>query len=82
MLNPESRVNLHRWRQELLTRAHAGEASLDAARLLALMSVEEAAIFEAGRASSAACERWRLHSQAPPRARAKRRLNGEMAHAI
>ncbi len=68
-------------KQELLTRAHTGEAGPDATRLAALMSVEEALLFEAGRASVAAFDRWRLNGHAAPRASVKRRLDGAPARA-
>ena len=62
-------------------RAHADEAGPVATRLQALMSVEEAALFEAGRASVAAHDRWRLHGHIVPRASIKRRLDGAPARA-
>ena len=65
--------------QDLLVRAHADEAGPVATRLLALMSVEEALLFEAGRVSVAAHDRWRLHGHAAPRASVKRRLDGAPA---
>ncbi|KAK9843549.1 hypothetical protein WJX81_008330 [Elliptochloris bilobata] len=68
--------------KDLLTRAHAGEAGPDATRLLATMSVEEAALFEAGRASVSAFDRWRLNGHAAPRTRIKRRLDGAPARGV
>jgi hypothetical protein len=62
-------------------RALAGEAGPEATRLSALLSVEEAVLFDAGRASVAAFDRWRLGGAAPARASVKRRLDGAPARA-
>ena len=63
--------------QEILTKAHSNESPKEMARIEALLSVEEAALFNAGRASLDALNRWRFGGRAnPTRTRAKRRLDG------
>lgn len=63
--------------QEILTKAHSNESAKEMARIEALLSVEEAALFNSGRASLDALNRWRFGGRAvPTRPSAKRRLDG------
>lgn len=60
-----------------MTKAHSNESPKEMARIEALLSVEEAALFNAGRASLDALNRWRFGGRAnPTRPSAKRRLDG------
>ena len=67
--------------QEILTKAHANESPKEMARIATLLSIEEAALFDAGRASVDALNRWRFGGRAvPTRPSAKRRLDGAPAN--
>ena len=68
--------------QEVLTKAHSNESAKEMARIEALLSVEEAALFNAGRVSLDALNRWRFGGRAvPTRPGAKRRLDGAPVHS-
>ncbi|BDA42269.1 probable DNA replication complex GINS protein PSF3 [Coccomyxa sp. Obi] len=67
--------------KEILTKAHANESAKEMARIEALLSIEEAALFNAGRASVDALNRWRFGGRAVlTRPSAKRRLDGAPAN--
>lgn len=66
--------------QELLTKAQSGGGPRDMARMEALLSAEEAALFDAGKTALEAFNRWRFGGRLPSRASLKRRLDSAPAN--
>ncbi len=67
--------------QELLIKAHTNQSAQEMTRLQALLSTEEEALFDAGRASADAFSRWRFGGRPlAQRGSAKRRRNGARAN--
>ena len=63
--------------QELLIKAHTNQSPQEMTRLQSLLSTEEAALFDAGRASTDAFNRWRFGGRPlAQRGSMKRRRDG------